>query len=361
MKKNPTYVMVMALLILLLLIQCIAPTRDMSELENRVLEQKPELAVKTILNGDFTSGTEAFVADQFPLRDSFVQLYTTMQRAMRRKAVNNTIIGAEGRYFEQTDAWSSRNVILNTDALSALSSLSGKPVSLLAVPSAAAVYPEYLPANAPITDEQKLIAGAKDITVFPLYEALYGNRSRQLYYHTDHHWTMEGAWLGYATACEAFGLNAMPVSNVRTVSGFWGSYYARYPLPGVPGDTLSFCDDPSLTLFVNGVKKDGLVDETALAKRDKYAALLYGNHAQVEIINDAVSDGTLMIIKDSYANAILPMLARHYHRIIAIDPRYYAGDIVEIAAASESEVILCVYGLSTLATGRSIALLEGLY
>ena len=107
-------------------------------------------------------------------------------------------------------------------------------------------------------------------------------------------------------------------------------------------------------------EKNGLADTSQLRKRDRYAALLYGNHGLIELINDSQNDGTLFVIKDSFANALLPLLARHYHRIVAIDPRYYVGNVVEEANKCNCEVILCVSSLSSLASSRNLALLDGL-
>ena len=61
----------------------------------------------------------------------------------------------------------------------------------------------------------------------------------------------------------------------------------------------------------------------------------------------------------SYANALLPVLARHYHRVIAVDPRYFTGNITELTLQYEGDVILCVCGIGTLAGSRTIALMDG--
>ena len=97
-----------------------------------------------------------------------------------------------------------------------------------------------------------------------------------------------------------------------------------------------------------------------MTERDLYAALLYGNHDRMELINDSVADGTWFVIKDSYANALLPALARHCHHIVAIDARYFAGNVIEEVQNTKGDLILCIHGISSLASGRTLALLEGL-
>ena len=194
----------------------------------------------------------------------------------------------------------------------------------------------------------------------PLVAAMQNAKDVPLYYTTDHHWTVDGAQIGYEVVCDALGLAPAVMGERMVAPGFYGSFYARYPLPWVKADTFAWMPVEGLQLTINGETYTDLLDADVLAGRDKYAALLHGNHALVELINDAVPEGSLLVIKDSYANALLPLLAQHYRRIIAVDPRYFAGNIVELVNTYEGEMILCVYGMNTLSTGRTIALLEGL-
>lgn len=361
MHKAPTFLLVMGLLIALALCQYFLPARDMSDMENRMLAQAPDFSLQSFYEGSFSTALENYASDQLPLRDHFVSLYSTMQRLLGRRLVSDAILGG-GMMFDHSAGWSPRNVRMNAAALHSLQEAAGKPVYLLAVPSAAAVYAQQLPAHAPVADEEALFAAAgAETNLLPLLSRLQAYTGTEtLYYATDHHWTAAGARLGYLEACAALGLEPKPPALHDPVPGFYGSFYARYPLPWINADDLSVIRSEGIRLIVNGEEKPGLIDPEALADRDKYAALLYGNHARIDLINNQAPDGTLLVIKDSYANALLPMLAMHYQRIIAVDPRYFAGNIIDLANTYEGEAILCIYGMNTLSTGRTIALLEGL-
>ena len=355
MKKSPLFVVSMALLLLLLAGQWLLPRLEFSEMENRVLAQAPEVSVSSLTNGRWADRFEAFAADQIPLRDAFVSLYMTMEAATGRRLMDGVLLGQDGRMFDRTDGYRERNVRQNAAALRSLSEATGVPAYLLAVPSAAFIYPEAVPAHAPIADESALLnAAGEETKLLPLVNSLCDVRGcGELYYHTDHHWNMGGTQVGYQIVCQALGLNALPVDALTQELPFFGSFYARCPLPWQKPDDFYFADISGIRLIADGEEKDGLTDESQLLKRDRYAALL-------ELINDSQNDGTLFVIKDSFANALLPLLARHYHRIVAIDPRYYAGNVVEEANNCNCEVILCVSGLSSLASSRNLALLDGL-
>ena len=359
-RKMPAFCLVMILLISLACCQWLLPGHEISEMENRVLTQKPEMTFTSFWSGAYVTELEKFAADQLPLRDTFVSAFTTMQALLGRRMVNDALIGADGYLFDTSAAYSDRNIRQNTEALKGLAASSGKEVWLLPVPSAAAVYAEKLPAYAPIADEEAALqALAEEMPLIPLLDTMRSQQDQALFYAMDHHWTAAGARIGYEAVCKALGLTATPAGEVTSIEGFYGSFYARYPLPWLKSDTLTYEQTAGLRLIIEGEERDTLVDENVLQGRDKYAALLHGNFGCIELINDSVSDGTLLIIKDSYANALMPVLARHYRRIIAVDPRYFTGNITELASDYEGEVILCVCGIGTLAGGRTIALMEG--
>lgn len=361
MRRAPLFLLVMGLLAALAICQCILPARNMSEMENRMLSQAPKLSLAAFMDGSYSENLEDFAADQLPLRDSFVAVYASMQSVLGRRMVGDAILGRDGEYFDHSGKWSVRNVRLNAAALTELARLTGKQACLLAVPSAAAVYPEKLPAHAPLADEEALLsAAAEETTLLSLLPMLQANKDFPLYYATDHHWTVTGARIGYEAVCQALSLTPADRKPAVSVPGFYGSFYARYPLPWIKADTFSYLPYDNIRLLVNGKEKPGLLDADVLAGRDKYAALLYGNHGLVELLNDDAPEGSLLVIKDSYANAILPSLAMHYRRVVAVDPRYFAGNILDVVEAYEGEAILCIYGINTLASGRTIALLEGL-
>ena len=159
-------------------------------------------------------------------------------------------------------------------------------------------------------------------------------------------------------ACEALGLMPLPLENTEGPLPFYGSFYSRCPLLWQKADDFSWMLPEGVRLIAEEEEKEGLVDREGLKLRDRYAALLYGNHGTMELINDGVAEGTLFVIKDSYANILLPLLARHYHRVVAIDPRYFSGSAAEAVINCKGEAILCISGISSLASSRALALLD---
>ena len=363
MKKAPLYVLTLLLLAGMMLAQVLLPKRTVSDRENRTLAQFPVPSTESLLSGGYAERFEAFVADQTPLRDAFVSLHAVAETLQGKVLQNNVILGKENRLFDRSDGWSTRNAALNAGAFAELAAMTGLEGKMLLVPSSGFVYRECLPPFAPVADEDALFQAASDagVALIDIRDALREQRAQApLYFRTDHHWALDGARIGYEALCGALDLTPLDMTPDVTQSGFFGSFFARAPSPFIRGDTLSFPDPAGVTLEIAGEKKPGLYDPEKFVTRDAYAALLYGNHGLLTLTNPDAPKGTLFVLKDSYANLLLPTLARHYQNVIAADARYFTGDIVQAVKESEAETLLCLFGINTFSQSRCVALLPGL-
>ena len=54
------------------------------------------------------------------------------------------------------------------------------------------------------------------------------------------------------------------------------------------------------------------------------------------------SGGTLLLVKDSFANCLVPFLARDYRRILLVDERYAAVSLMELAQSEQVDEIAVV-------------------
>ena len=73
----------------------IIPDRASSEEENRVLAQFPEFSPESLESGKFTSDFASYMADQFPMRDTFVGIKAAAEISML-KLENNSVMLAPG-------------------------------------------------------------------------------------------------------------------------------------------------------------------------------------------------------------------------------------------------------------------------
>ena len=97
-----------------------------------------------------------------------------------------------------------------------------------------------------------------------------------------------------------------------------------------------------------------------VSQKDKYSLFLDNLHTLVEITNaSAETDRVLVLIKDSYANSMVPFLTHHFKKIYVFDTRYYKhGPAAFIGEHPEVTDVLLLYNLNTIDTDAGI---RGIY
>jgi hypothetical protein len=344
------------------------PDRTYSELENTTLTQRPTLAVSSLsadsLNRYFSSYTQ-YVKDQVFARDGWISLQSFCETTLLQKTENGGILlGKENMLFPRTYSLLSsevRNLPKNIAALQSLAQRYTGKVNALIVPAAAAIYPENVPANAPLIDEDAYLdeiaaavteAGGQFIDV---RETLAAHKSEYIYYRTDHHWTTTGAYYAYAQLCGTLGLTPFDraAHEAVSVSQFYGTHYSKARLWNAVPDTITYYDLPNtLTIYtVTGAAETtpaevtGLYDTAKFDVYDKYAAFLHGNNGYSRIDGDGT--GKILVIKDSYANSFVPYLTANYAAIDVIDFRNYNYGLDALIAANDYDQILVLYSFDS--------------
>ena len=72
-----------------------------------------------------------------------------------------------------------------------------------------------------------------------------------------------------------------------------------------------------------------------------YCAILYGNHGFGRILaKDRIDSKKLLVIKDSYANSLIPFMTSAFDQIDVIDLRQFNGSLIAILAETDYDQIL---------------------
>lgn len=358
-------------LLLVFLINIFTPDKNFSQKENRVLSSKPELTLSQITSGKFSPKYETYVNDQFPLRDTWVTLKAGCDRLMGETEENGVYLGKDGYLMEAFNPPPQKQLDAALNAMTdfAQSHSNIKQYALIA-PNAVNILEEKLPFAAPAADQNLYIDALRDtlneagVTFIDVRDTLSEHRDEGIYYHTDHHWTTQGAWFAFMEAAKVMGIDAsspkyepVPVSEsfqgtLSAKSGFRSGKKEELsvflPSEGAPSSVVNYVDEQ---------KKSGSFYATEQLKgRDKYALFFNGNHPQVKISTPVEENRTLLILKDSYANCFVPFLAPHYRNIIMVDPRYYYGDLEKLIQVENVQEILYLYNANTFFSDTSLEL-----
>lgn len=316
--------------------EALSHQRTYSPVEKRELQTRPEISITKVLDGRFQKKYESYLRDQFPGRDHWVSFQTDMELFMGKNEIHNVYIGKNHYLLEHytEKEFDPQQISKN---LQALEKFVGKAkqnadVHVMMVPTKSWILREKLPAFAPHYKEQKFYDALQQklekedvlISVEPVLDA---HKEEEIYYRTDHHWTTLGAWYAYEQYTKAVGgdlQRAQGKKKFRCISkDFYGTTYAKINYAR-QADKIEIyeLEDKLRVVYNMGEKKTKtLYDFSFLKTADQYSVFTGGNQAVLEITGGIKNGKTLLLIKDSFANSILPFLAEDYEKLVVVDLR----------------------------------------
>ena len=350
------------------LLDCVTPDRTVSELENTTLTQRPKVTAQILssagLNRFFDDYTQ-YTKDQIPGRDAWISLQSFVETALLQKTQSGGILlGDKGQMFDRTYGLVSseeRTLPRNIAAVASLAARCPGKVYVMVAPAASSIYPERVPAHAPLLQEESYLGQIQAAVeqaggvYLPLEDALSAHKDEYIYYRTDHHWTTQGAYYAYSELCGALGLEPFDraAHTAVDVPDFYGTFYSRARTWNAQPDTLTYYDlDNPLTIYtVTGPgmptegQTTGLYDLDKLDVYDKYAAFLHGNNGLSRVEGDG--EGRILVVKDSYANSLIPFLTANYAQIDVVDLRNYNYGLDGLIAENGYDQILVLYSFDS--------------
>lgn len=316
--------------------EALSHQRTYSPVEKRELQTRPEISITKVLDGRFQKKYESYLRDQFPGRDHWVSFQTDMELFMGKNEIHNVYIGKNHYLLEHytEKEFDPQQISKN---LQALEKFVGKAkqnadVHVMMVPTKSWVLREKLPAFAPHYKEQKFYDALQQklekedvlISVEPVLDA---HKEEEIYYRTDHHWTTLGAWDAYEQYTKAVGgdlQRAQGKKKFRCISkDFYGTTYAKinYARQADKIEIYEPADKLRVVYNMGEKKTKTLYDFSFLKTADQYSVFTGGNQAVLEITGGIKNGKTLLLIKDSFANSILPFLAEDYEKLVVVDLR----------------------------------------
>lgn len=333
--------------------------------ENKTLAEFPELSLESWKNRSFMNGLADFFSDHFVLRESFIQLKNSIETAIGKNEING-VFEFDGNLIQ---TFKDIDYTLTDRNLASLNKLkSGNPdipFYFMPVVTAQEKFMENLPEYLNLDSES-------DYVVY-CFEKLDGTEpvdvSREIcdteysFYRTDHHWTTDAAYSAYVKASDSLGFIPLKKDEfiLETVTDeFKGTLYSKTLNQKISADSIkAYKSNSQLTLTINDEKFESVYFEKFLKEKDKYSYFLSGNHGICTVENKSIdSDKKLLIIKDSYANCIVPFLAEHYSEITLVDPRYCSHIQIKEINPSEYDGVLVLFNVSGFSQEQNFALIE---
>ena len=366
----------------------IIPDSAISIEENRSdLQLFPSVTLKTWLDGSVNKELTDYYSEQFPLRSAWVKLHGLGELALGRGESSGVLLGKDGqlatRRFDAyvthkitwsgTDYFSKSHVKRGTDALVELEQQLDAPLTVLLPPRTVDVMAGSLGYPAELSDElveavQTALTdgGVQSLDLLDTFRKLHDD-GQYVYYRTDHHWTTRGAYVAYAALMKDWGLEseAMPEEafTVRQIEDFYGRIYFKSGMFFVSPDTLEIWetadDDRYSVTAADGsvILESGFINESYLDEQDKYSAFLDTANHSIRIIKDKQATEPrprLLVAHDSFANCLVPFLARHFD-IVMVNLTKTPAEVSALAAEYQCDRVLVLCNYEYLVTSATVA------
>ncbi len=341
----------------------VIPKETFSENEKRELAKAPSFSAEAVLNGKFETAFESYLNDHFPFRRNFTALNSYYLLYTGRNGENGIYKGKDGYLF--TKPSKAGNALQeNITALKNFAADTKIMSTMILIPSSGFVMSDKLPTVHEEYNDDKILSSINKETeseirwvdILSKYES--SKDSGQIYFKTDHHYTAYGAFLAYEAFCEEHGLTPYKDYSIETYSGFYGTSYSKSALWSESGEDFEVWRYPSNTsVEIDGTTYNSLWFDEHLNKLDKYPVFLNGNQPFERITNPDAEGGNILILKDSYAHALVPFLAQHYKTIDMVDLRYYFNSVGDLVKENNYGEIFMIYGLSSLCDSNDISIL----
>lgn len=338
----------------------LTPDQESSEVENRSLAQRPKISIKTLLSGTFMSDYETYVTDQFAGRDVWVAAKALSERATGKQENNGVYFCSDSTLITRFQEPDLTRLANNLNYVNQFTEKTSVPVCFGLIPSAATVWAERLPTGAPNYDQQQIIHQAEQNTeasFVDFYTPLMTHKDEDVFYRTDHHWTSLGAYYGYTALMDAWDMLAVPLSDYTktTVSDeFYGTVFSSSGVRWVKPDQIdTYVPDDGITVTSCTYDRTGkpveeprlLYDKSFLTKKDKYSMFL-GGQQSLGVVKTGNSDQPkLLLVRDSYADSLVPFLTPHFSEIHLIDLRYYKQSTAQYIADHDIDMALVLYSV----------------
>ena len=361
LKKYPYLIIMMILVLGTSLLNTLKKDTEFSEFENRYLAKKPSFNLENFIDGSYSKKYEQYINEQFILRNEWISI-KALSETLLGKVENNEIIKGDKSHLFSKQMNVEKQFSKNIKLINQFISKQDASVSMSIIPNSYEILKDYLPTGAPVIDQitpiedaYKILDKHDNFISINAHEYLQEHKDEYIYYRTDHHWTTLGAYYGYLAFCESMGLTPVDIKTLesQTVHDFYGTYYSKYKGTGIVPDIITYYDIPISKNIVDGEEKVGLYDMEKVDTRDKYAMFLYGNPPISVIHSNQNRDNKgekLLVVKDSYANSLIPFLTYHYDEIYVVDLRYYNQSLNELVEDNNIDNIFLLYNFDTIMT-----------
>ncbi len=345
------FLLAVAALLVVGLVRTLCFPKEINDYENRYASQFPTVSTRAFLDGTLQDAAEDSLSDQIPFSQYMKKAYNNGKTTFLLRTLHGVRAltgGDQGRYVSfnglclygddfitnwprtlannQADldrkCASLNQTFANHPELTFWVYYVEKDTDIDFFTQEKAGLSEYLQQNLNLPDDQKATYTVDSFDEF----------SRQ-FFRTDTHWNLYGSYAAYRQLFDFLhctGTPLEPTGDPVLVGEFSGVKARRVGADGVLREPFYAYpyDFPAMTVTIDGQPVEDYGDQGNFfagtsEKSLSYGGFYGGDEGEVIFSTGTTDRGSLLVIGDSFDNAILKLLASHYDTLYSVDLRYY--------------------------------------
>ena len=334
--------------------------KSVNEYELRPAQQLPDLHAEDFFSGNYQQLFESALSDQFPLSQYMKKAYNLSSSAYLKALIlpvaardDELVVEYNGiRLYQGSMLYTPKEFDKDRGLYDLLADSYNR--AMVALPETAFYF--YFIESDAVHD---YIGGG----MRPTFDTLCGllavpdNQIGRLalkdfsdyqdcFLRTDHHWSAHGSYRGYLDLLELLEVEDPPLvpAGEKVFSGYAGSQAAGARLPTFTESVrVYFFDYPDLGQSYGNEALYWDDRETEFS----YGIFYGGDEGEIVFDTGRPERDNLLVIGDSYDNAILKLLASHFGKTFSVDLRYYPSgeggfDLPDYVRSHEIQKVLVI-------------------
>jgi len=198
-----------------------------------------------------------------------------------------------------------------------------------------------------------------DVTYVDLIGALSSHTGENIYARTDHHWNALGAYYAAQALCLAADAPFATLDQFteNSFDGFLGSVYNSWgisELRSYPETFVWYEPTQEYTTHYYTQNYNFSFTGTLFSNSKSYLKFIYGDSYAVRVETGVQNGRKMLVIKDSFGNALAPFLISGFEEVYVVDFRDFNVNILEFIEENEiTDVTLALSAFSIAGSKRN--------
>ncbi len=343
---NKIFVMlVVAGLMFCAIVSIISPV-SINNYENRQAQKMPVPGIESIASNKFQNDVELAIADQMPLSGKLKKGYNYFNSMFIIKTIEPIVKTESDKYikYKSINFYGQNQLVYDVieleDVKEELNSKFENLNSTFENNPDTDFYVYYIEKDTDINFETGEKMGLKEY-VFDGLNIPKDKKSsfdinsiedfRELFYHTDHHWNNKGSYKAYCELIELLKPEDTPIPKGKEVlvsKNYSGSKNSKLGYNFYKEDFYAYeFDYKDMKITINGESANDYGNQKEFLNDNRndiaYGTFYGGDDGEVIFSTGENDNENILIVGESFDNAVLKLVATHFNNTHSIDLRFY--------------------------------------